>query len=173
MNGLAIRISAAIKRANPEETSSLEVMQYALNIILNTLITFFTTMAIGWFFNNLLETFVFYISFSVLRICSGGFHLKSAWACNIVTSLLCSLTPLLSLSGQAIWILNILSLGIMLGFSPNPDKNAQIALRWFPALKAISSGLVILNFLIGSSVIGLAFLVQSLTVIPWNRRLGR
>ncbi|OKP84226.1 hypothetical protein A3842_08310 [Paenibacillus sp. P3E] len=171
MNSLAIKISAAIKRANPEETSSLEVMQYALNIILNTLITFFAAMAIGLFFNNLLATFIFYISFSVLRICSGGFHLPTAWACNIVTALLCSLTPLLNPVGQALWIINAVSLVTMLVFSPNPDKHAQIPQSLFPALKVISIVMVSLNFLIGSSVIGLAFLVQSLTVIPWKRRL--
>ncbi|WP_379162008.1 accessory gene regulator ArgB-like protein [Paenibacillus sp. sgz5001063] len=171
MNSLALKISAAIKRANPEETSSLEVMQYALNIILNTLFTFLAAMVIGLFFNNVLATIVFYISFSLLRICSGGFHLKTAWACNITTALLCSLTPLMNPVGQALWILNVVSVIIMLVFAPNPDKNAQIPLRWFPALKLISVGLVSVNFLIGSSVIGLAFIVQSLTVIPWKRRL--
>ncbi|WP_425270608.1 accessory gene regulator B family protein [Paenibacillus helianthi] len=160
-----------MKRANPEETCSIEVMQYALNILLNTFFTFIATLIIGWTLNNLTDTLIFYISFSLLRVCSGGKHLKTAAACNIVTFLSCSLIPyFLSFPGNYLWIINAVCLIIMIFFAPNPDQNAQIPLRWFPALKLISMGLVGCNFFINSSVIGLAFLLQSLTVIS---RKGR
>lgn len=172
MNSLAIKISAAIKRANPEETCSEEIMQYALNIILNTLLTITASLVIGRLLNNFTETLIFYICFSILRVCSGGFHLRTATACNIVTTLICVLTPFfLNSTGSSLWIINAFSLIIMFLFAPNPDKNAQIPLRWFPGLKMASIALVGINFIIGSSVIGLAFLVQSLTVIPWKGRL--
>lgn len=170
MNSLAYKISVAIKRANPEETCSVEIMQYALNIILNTCLTLIFTIGLGSLLHNLTETMIFYISLSVLRVCSGGFHLKTAAACNIVTALICVLTPyLIDITGASIWIINVLSFIIVFFFAPNPDKNAQIPLRWFPGLKMASIALVGINFVIGSSVIGLAFLVQSLTVIPWKR----
>ncbi|MDQ0194439.1 accessory gene regulator B [Paenibacillus wynnii] len=171
INHLANKISVSIKRANPEETSSIEIMQYSLNIILNTLLILSGSALIGLLLDNLVDTMLFFVSLSILRICSGGFHLKTASACNVVTILLCTLTPyFLNFRGGIVLVINTISFIIMLLFAPNPDKNAQIPLRFFPHLKLASILLVSFNFIINSSVIGLAFFVQSLTVIPWKRR---
>ncbi|MFF2016459.1 accessory gene regulator ArgB-like protein [Paenibacillus sp. NPDC058177] len=172
MNKLAYKIASLIKHTNPEETSSIEVMQYALNIILNTMVIFLGTLMLGWLLGNLNESIIFILCFSSLRFLSGGFHLKTATACNIVTILLCTLTPyLITLESNLVWIINSVSLLIMFLFAPNPDKNAQIQPQWYPMLKKFSIILVSLNFFIGSAVIGLAFLAQSLTIIPWKRRI--
>lgn len=174
MDNLALKISLAIKRSNPDETVSVEVMQYALGIILNTLITFICSILIGLLLHQWTATLLFYICFSLLRICSGGFHLKTALACNIVTTLLCTVTPFaFHPTGSVLLVINIFSLLIMLLFAPNPDSNTHIPLRWFPALKLTSIAFLGLSFLIGSSVIGLAFFVQSLTVIPWKGGFSR
>lgn len=171
LNSLALKISLAIKKTNPEETVSVEVMQYALSIILNTLLTFIVSLSIGLILNNLKETLIFYISLSLLRVFSGGVHLKSATACNIVTILICSMTPyLFQLTDTILWFVTAFSLILVLLFAPNPDKNTQIPVKWYPSLKLISVIMVCLNFFIASSVIGLAFLVQSVTIIPWKRR---
>ncbi|WP_151734362.1 accessory gene regulator B family protein [Paenibacillus tengchongensis] len=171
MNSLANRIAVAIKNANAEETASIEVMQYALNIILNTLIIIIGTAAVGGLTGHLQESLTFLLFCCLLRLASGGVHLKSAAACNIVTILLSTLVPLLSeLSEPYLWLINPFSLLIMILFSPNPDVNAQISRKLFPLLKAVSVLLVLSNFAIHSAVIGLAFLVQSLTVIYPSRR---
>ncbi|MFC3745742.1 accessory gene regulator ArgB-like protein [Paenibacillus sp. GCM10012306] len=172
MNKLAYKISSLIKNTNPEETSSVEVMQYALNIILNSILIFLGTLLISWLLGNLNESIIFIIFFSSLRFLSGGFHLKTATACNIVTILLCTLTPyLITFPNNRVWIINLISLLIMFLFAPNPDKNAQIQPQLYPTLKILSIILVSLNFFISSTVIGLAFLVQSLTIIPLKRRI--
>lgn len=58
--------------------------------------------------------------------------------------------------------------------APNPDANAQIPKEWYLGLKLLSIILVFLNFRLHSPVIGLAFLVQSFTVIiPLQRRTIR
>ncbi len=146
-------------------------MQYALNIILNTLLTFIASMIIGWSLHNTINTLLFYTAFSLLRVASGGKHLKTAAACNLVTILCCSFIPyLLHLHGILFWAANVLSFIIMLIYAPNPDKNAQIPLKCYPALKLFSIALVGSNFFISSSVLGLAYLLQSLTVITWKRR---
>lgn len=171
MNLFANKIAASIKRANPEGTSSVEVMQYSLGIILNTLFIIVATSVIGVVTGHLAEFMTFLFSFSLLRLFSGGFHLKTARACNIVSVLLSTLIPLfLTFSEQILWIINGISLFIMVMFAPNPDKNAQFTRKMYPVMKLTSILLVSFNFFALSSVIGLAFLVQSLTVIPWNRR---
>ncbi|MBY0010354.1 accessory gene regulator ArgB-like protein [Paenibacillus typhae] len=171
MNTLSHKIAVAIKQANPEETYSVEIMQYSLGIILNTLVIFITTAVIGLLTGNFAEFMTFLLSCSILRLTSGGFHLKTARACNIFSVLLCTLVPyIFSFFEMNLTLINMASLFIMLLFSPNPDKNARIPEKIFPFLKLVSVLLVSLNFFIHSSVIGLAFIVQSLTVIPWIRR---
>ncbi|NQX44953.1 accessory gene regulator B family protein [Paenibacillus tritici] len=170
MNSLANRIAIAIKNANPEETHSVEVMQYSLGIILNTLLIIVSTAFIGLIFGRFEECLTFLLCFCILRLTSGGFHLKTAMACNIVTTLLSTLLPsLISPSDSALWIINIISLVIVVLFAPNPDQNARIPTSIYPILKLVSIVIVSSNFFLHSAVIGLAFLVQSLTVIPWTR----
>lgn len=171
MNTLAYKIAELIKRTDPERTHSIEVMQYALGIILNTLFIFITSVLLGWFTGRMGDTLLVFFSLATLRMCSGGTHLKSVWACNIVSIIICVVIPPLSLFlDDMLLFINIVSLVVMLFFAPRPDNNAHISKEAYPWLKVISVLLVALNFIIGSSVIGLAFLVQSLTIIPLRRR---
>ncbi|WP_019909697.1 accessory gene regulator B family protein [Paenibacillus sp. HW567] len=171
MNIFSYKLAATIKRSNPQETSSIEIMQYALNIILNTLLIIITSLIIGWATGSLTDTAVSLFSFAVLRSFSGGLHLKTATACNIFSITLCTSIPHLSfLIKDHLWIYNAFSLFLMLLFAPNPDANVQISQRSYPLMKLIAVLLVATNFFIHSSVLGLAFLAQSLTVIPLERR---
>lgn len=171
MNSLANRIAVSIKKANPEETHSVEVMEYALGIILNTLLIIVSTAIIGLFMDRFAECMTFLLCFCILRLSSGGFHLNTALACNIVTTFISTALPsFITLSDTVLWIANIISLVIMLVFAPNPDKNVRIPTSMYPMLKLVSIAMVSSNFFLQSTVIGLAFLAQSLTVIPWTRR---
>lgn len=170
MNTLSHRLAAAIKQANPEETSSIEVMQYALSIILNSLLIVTFSLLIGWFTGEISNTAIALSSFAILRFFSGGRHLKTAAACNFFSITLCTLLPHLAPSiTDTLWVFNVVSLILILAFAPNPDVNAQIPLHWYPWMKLISVLMVAANFFIASSVIGLAFVVQSLTVITLKK----
>lgn len=172
METLAYRIAKSIKNSNPEETHSIEVMQYSLGILLNTLLIFFISGIIGFITGRLEETILVFFSLSLLRMLSGGFHLKTANACNIFSIALCTIIPHLSIYFVNInWLTTGLSLILISLFAPNPDPNVQIPRRLFPALKVLSILIVTSNFLISSPVIGLVFLVQSLTIIPLQRRV--
>ncbi|AJS61748.1 hypothetical protein UB51_25650 [Paenibacillus sp. IHBB 10380] len=171
MKTLAYRIAESIKRTDPERTHSIEVMQYALGIILNTLFIFITSLLLGWATGRMGDTLLVFFAIAILRMCSGGTHLKSVWACNIVSIVICTGIPLLSLLFDDVLLyINAVSLVVMLLFAPRPDANVHISRGAYPWLKVISVLLVALNFIIGSSVVGLAFLVQSLTIIPLRRR---
>lgn len=171
MNSIANRIAVSIKNANPEETHSVEVMEYSLGIILNTLLIVVSSAIIGLFLGRFAECMTFLLCFCILRLSSGGFHLKTALACNIVTTLLSTTLPsFVTLSNSALWIANVFSLIIIITFAPNPDKNARISTSIYPLLKLVSIVIVLTNFFLQSTVVGLGFLVQSLTVIPWTRR---
>ncbi|MNC29135.1 putative regulator protein [compost metagenome] len=166
MNILSYKLAAAIKQANPQETSSIEVMQYALNIILNSLLIVIISLLIGWFTGSLPDTAIALVSFAALRFFSGGRHLKTAAACNIFSITLCSSLPHISyLVQDHLWLINMSALILILVFAPNPDVNAQISLHWYPWMKLVSGLMILSNFFISSPVIGLAFFAQSLTVI--------
>ncbi|OMF99768.1 hypothetical protein BK147_05415 [Paenibacillus sp. FSL R7-0337] len=171
MNSLAYKIAVSIKNANPEETHSVETMQYSLGIILNTLLIIVGTAIISFSLGRFSECMTFLLCFCILRLSSGGFHLKTTLACNIVTIFLSTVLPsFITLSNSILWIANVFNLIIIVTFAPNPDRNTRIPASIYPLLKLVSIAMVSSNFFLQSTVIGLAFLVQSLTVIPWTRR---
>ncbi|WP_379128870.1 accessory gene regulator ArgB-like protein [Paenibacillus sp. sgz500958] len=166
MNTLAYKIALMIKRANPEQTHSVEVMNYALGIILNTMFIIVISGLIGLITGAWHETMLFLCAFSILRLCSGGFHMKTARACNVISILLCTITPYFSsLLDETVFGINLFCLTAMILFAPQPDIHSQIPKKLYPTLKILSVLLVGSNFVLNSSVIGLAFLAQSLTVI--------
>lgn len=171
MNTLSFRIASIIKRANPQETSSIEIMQYSLNIIFNSVLIVTLSLFIGCLTGSIAATATALFGFAFLRLMSGGKHLKSATACNIISITLCSSLPHITLlSEQHFMTINMFSLIIVLIFAPNPDANVQVPLRYYPLLKIISVLMIVSNLFIHSHVLGLAFLAQSLTIITLPKK---
>ncbi|RXZ83331.1 accessory regulator AgrB [Paenibacillaceae bacterium] len=170
MNILAYKVACAIKNANPEETQSVAVMQYALGIIFNTLFSLLAALLIGLFTGQFLDTAIAFLTFVTIRMLSGGFHLKSAWACNIATIVLCTVIPhaAILITSSSVMILNIISLISMVLLAPRPDHNTRIPPKWFPLLKMLSVLVVILNFFLAYPVIGLVLAAQSFTLYYWK-----
>ena len=70
---------------------------------------------------------------------------------------------------------NLVNIILVLLFAPSRiDKQTRISKKHYPLLKIISLFLVSTNFLIGSSVLAAAFLIQSLTLIKfeWKTKAG-
>ncbi|ETT59378.1 Accessory gene regulator B [Paenibacillus sp. FSL R7-277] len=171
MNTLCFKIASMIKRANPQETSSIEIMQYSLSIILNSLLIIFISFFIGWSTGSIATTAIALFGFAILRFISGGKHLKSATACNIISIILCSSLPHITfLSEQHFILINMFSLIIIVIFAPNPDANVHVPLRYYPLLKVLSVLMVSSNLFIQSHVLGLAFFAQSLTIISLPKK---
>lgn len=170
MKTLANRMASAIKRADPDHTHSVEVMQYALTILMNTLFIFCVSLLIGWLTGELADTFLSLCVMMVLRTVSGGLHIRSAWGCNAVSIAICAGIPQLpSLPGTVLGLLNLISLAAMIAFAPRPDRNTRIPRNWHPALKAASVLFAGIIGLAGPQVMGLVLFAQSLTIIPWRK----
>jgi accessory gene regulator B len=170
MNHLANKLAVAIKRTDPDRTHSVEVMQYSLTILLNTSFIFMVSFLIGWLTGELAATFFSLCTMMVLRMVSGGLHIRSAWGCNAVSIAICAGIPQLpTLAETVIGILNLLSLVIMILLSPRPDRNTRMPREWHPYLKFMSVLLAILIGLVGSQVMGLVLFAQSLTILPWRK----
>lgn len=65
-----------------------EVYVYGMNLILSSTITTVLLLTVGLSIGRLIETVLFIISFSFLRIFTGGLHSKSYIMCNIYTIIL-------------------------------------------------------------------------------------
>ncbi|MFD2114586.1 accessory gene regulator ArgB-like protein [Paenibacillus yanchengensis] len=171
MTSMARNLALIIKKANPDETVSVAVMEYALAIIFNYLFIFFTSLIIGYFTDSLGLTILALFVFTIIRMLSGGVHIKSIWGCIIVSVLLCVLIPQISYvtSNNFTLLFNIISLLCMFFFAPSPDKNSRIDSKYFKHLKLASIIMIGSNFFINSAVIALCFLAQSITILPFRR----
>ncbi|WP_176228829.1 accessory gene regulator B family protein [Paenibacillus aquistagni] len=77
------------------------------------------------------ESLIALISISVLRRFSGGVHFRSLTHCMLVTSLTCTLIPMISLSKGTLMLLASISFIFMLIFSETPihSRMEQICLK--------------------------------------------
>lgn len=67
------------------KSADKEIYEYAVNIILSSLIHVATVMIIGLCFNLLAESLVFYLSFIAIRKFAGGYHTKTPTRCYIIS----------------------------------------------------------------------------------------
>ena len=68
-----------------------ELYEYAVNIILSSLIHIATVMIIGLCFNLFIESLVFYFSFIAIRKFAGGYHAKTPVRCyafSVISSII-------------------------------------------------------------------------------------
>lgn len=66
-----------------KDTDNYELYEYALYIILSSLFHIATIIALGLFFNLLVESLMFYFSFIVIRKFAGGYHAKTSVRCYV------------------------------------------------------------------------------------------
>lgn len=83
----AIQFANLIKRVNPDETDSVEVLVFGFTILFNLsfvfLLLFVTGLLLGYPFYLLQVA----LSFMVLRMLTGGAHLDNSLACSITSIL--------------------------------------------------------------------------------------
>ena len=162
----AEKLALTLKRANPDETASVEVMKFSLAIILNFLAVTVLSLLISSIFHTAKGTAIAMIGFALLRAVSGGVHLPASEWCIAVSTLI--FVTISHLPITEIWciILTVASLGLVLLFAPSRiEKQSRIPKTYYPALKAASGFIVALNFVFMSSDLAAAFFIQSLLLI--------
>ena len=172
---LAEKIAKYIKIHIPDHPASVNVLKHSISFILNVLFVVSLSLLASVFTQKTFEAGIILISFAMLRQVSGGIHLKSGVLCVILTTLgitIVSYTPDNEIFTNVANLVNII---LVLLFAPSRiDKQTRISKKHYPLLKIISLFLVSTNFLIGSSVLAAAFLIQSLTLIKfeWKTKAG-
>ncbi|MDO5398650.1 MAG: accessory gene regulator B family protein [bacterium] len=62
---------------------------YALNMLLNILITDATMLCIGFLMGMIWECIIFWLIYKVLRKYCGGFHFGTSWKCYLSSCIMC------------------------------------------------------------------------------------
>ncbi|QOS98150.1 accessory gene regulator B family protein [Brevibacterium sp. JNUCC-42] len=167
---IAKKISIAIKKANPDETASIEVLQYALVILIGSFFAIIISLTIGATTNKFKETALVLFSFALLRFFSGGYHFSTSMQCSITTIIFSVLLPHIPISNTVSINLLYVSTIITAVYAPSGiERQSRIPKKYYPALKIISILIVSSNLIIGSPLVTKAYLLQALTLMFGRR----
>lgn len=174
LNNISNDVARWLKSKNEEETASIEVMAYSLNILLNTISIIILSLLLGYVFNIFIETLISLLSFAFLRAFSGGAHVKSSELCVVIsTGLMLSIAAVSNyLTVNSVYIMGVISIAILFIFAPAKVRGqTRIPESLFPLLKILCVVIVGLNFIIMSEVLALSFLIQSITTIKLGKEV--
>ncbi|NCD09839.1 MAG: hypothetical protein EOL98_10500 [Negativicutes bacterium] len=84
-----------------------ELYDYGLQVIISSLVSFISAMAVGFVFQLSLAMFVFLICFALMRMYSGGYHAQSYLICYFELLAL-SVIIMITIKGWKIFQLTLL-----------------------------------------------------------------
>ncbi|CAI6080883.1 accessory gene regulator B family protein [Cohnella sp. JJ-181] len=161
--GLHVRMTEAGAQA-----PSADVIEYALKIIINTVFIATMTLVLGLITGEPGATMVVIVSFAILRLATGGYHLTSNVGCIVGSTIVLTLIPHIHFSDSWTLGFTLFALVMVAIFAPsNFDKYAWIKKRHYPILKVIGMALVASNLWIQSDLFALTFAVQTL-LLPFK-----
>lgn len=150
------------------QAPSVDVIEYALKIIVNTVFIATATLVLGLVTGEPAATLTVIVSFAVLRLATGGYHLHSNVGCIVGSTIVLTLIPHIHLTNAWSLGLTIFALAMVAIFAPsNFDKYAWIKPKHYPILKAIGLAIVASNLWIRSDLLALTFAVQTL-LLPFK-----
>ncbi|QOS97590.1 accessory gene regulator B family protein [Brevibacterium sp. JNUCC-42] len=162
----AEKIAISIKSAGGQETASIDVLRYALIIVLNSLFVITISLTCGWITGKFIETLLMVLGFVILRLVSGGIHLHSSVLCTFVSILIFVTLPHVVINEQTSIYLLGTSIILALLFAPSRiEGHSRIDKKHYTALKLISIIIIGFDFFILSPALAKAFFIQSLSLI--------
>jgi len=167
---------------------NVEVYHYGLELILATIFKFIGLMVIAAITGLVIETIIFILFFSGLRLQAGGYHAKSIMGCFIgmvsFTFISISLIKLLPIHYQLNYILlsMIISIYLVFVYAPLENENKpstkeqNIEYRYRSIVTIIMGSVTILfliylnkEFIYFGTIASTGFLIESLTLIHSRR----
>lgn len=156
---LAIQIHKRVNR------TSVAVLRYAINDLLNYLVFYCSVVLLGVITGRILDSLIAPIAFSIIKRFSGGIHLTTDTRCTIASALMVIFAIYTPIS---YWyngfILNLISLIFLAIFAPSGSHAPR---ELHSRFRIIAVSLVLVNFLISNSLLSKVFFIQALTTIPY------
>lgn len=158
------KISSRIKDADPDNTASVEVMAYAIGVYINFFSVVVISLLTGLIADKFIETCIALAGFGILRLVSGGRHLKSLTACVAVSVIAFSALPYINLHVST-FMLTSISVIIAVLFAPFIHEETNMPRKWSPYLKAASLVVISSNYIFNSEILGMSFFFQCILLI--------
>ena len=159
---LGRKIAESIKRANPDETASIEVMSYALTNIIHSGTIIAGSLLISLPLGIFMETLVALFWFMWLRVLTGGFHYKSLHTCAIFSVTAVLLCPYIARVPFLLLWIDYTSAALLLVFSPAQNKS-KVPNGWLKVFSLLAIALNMIVFKSNSASVAI-FFVSLLTV---------
>lgn len=162
----ALQIATRLKNLAPEHPASIDVLSFALAILINTLSIIGLTLLVSFVTGNTKEAITILITFALLRSVTGGIHLNSGTACVLFTTTLFTTISFIGISNEACIILNLISLILVMIYAPSGiERQSRIKRKYYPLLKVIGISLILMSLLIFDSTLTITFFIQSVLLI--------
>lgn len=174
INQISLSISKTLKSRYPEELPSIDIMRYSIKFLITNAIPILIIIIVSSLLGFLPDAVIALVSFSLLRMFSGGFHFKTAEMCIVFSSLTILLISIFgTMIGNASVYLNVISLILNLIFAPSKINNqTRIKEKYYFVFKIISVLIVICSILVNHQVVSMAIFIQSLLLIRSLRKGG-
>lgn len=167
----ALRMAEGIKRRTPDHPASIAVMKHALAILINTTSIIILSLTLGITLGHGWKTAIALTAFALLRMVTGGVHVKTGMMCVLITTGLFVLIALIEVERAGIYVLTLLSFIMVFLWAPaGIEKQSRIPKHFYPHLRYAAAFLVLGSLLVMSETVALCFFIQSLTLFPVRER---
>lgn len=171
--------------------ASLDLYRYATELALTTLFQALIIASLSFLFDVVTESLLYVLSFSSLRLFAGGIHAKTHFRCALFYNLVHFLSIGIALqiksdtlAGVILLVASVAAFIIIFRYAPVASKNKPLLAREIHKYRKISRILFIIQFTLSGSLyflallsnninlliyplcIGLAYFIESLTLLP-------
>lgn len=164
-------MASALKQQTPDHPGSVAVMAYSLSFLLNMILIIVLSLLIALITGRIESACYILLGFPVLRQVSGGVHLDSAALCIVVSvSGVTAASFVPDFAPTTIQIVTLITAAYAAVFAPSRiEQQTRISRKYFPMLRAIAVGIILLNLIICSAPLAIAFAAQAASL---TRRKG-
>ncbi len=164
---------AIIIKQKSDHPSSVAVLKFALEGILNTLVTLALLFLVAALLGKVETVLTMAMAFGILRLFTGGAHLSTGWSCAIVSTVFFIVTSFIPVT-QVMAYFCIAACLVILVWKPyylEPHQSSR-ALQYRKKYQCLAFLCIAFGFLLtysqNSNTFSFGLFLQSLTVTPWG-----
>ncbi|OMD66779.1 accessory gene regulator B family protein [Paenibacillus odorifer] len=167
INNLSLYISKKLIEKYEEEMPVLNILKYSIKFLIVNLLPVLFLLILSMITGGLTNYIKAMIGFALLRQVSGGYHIKRAELCVVISTssifLIANFSYLLS---GYVDSMNLISLLLVLIFSPsNIEEQTRVNKKYHFVFKILSVIFIILSMYISDVVFSVAIIFQCLLLI--------
>ncbi|WP_091013407.1 accessory gene regulator B family protein [Paenibacillus amylolyticus] len=160
-------LSQTLVSKYPKELPPYGITRYGIKFIITNILPIMLLLLVGFMLNNYNNVLMSILSFSLLRMTSGGYHSKYPELCLVYSTIIIISIASFGNNFEGFeWIISGIALILVTIFAPsNIENQTKILKKYFKYLKYISILTVIVGSLFQSPIVSCSMLAQSLLLI--------